>query len=156
MKKNRIPILAVGLIAIGVVCLACLLVGVLSIGGGQTNPPVIAEPAWDSPRTRELFMRACGDCHSNETVWPWFSKVPFVSWLVTRDVSGGRRAFNVSEWGQRRNAGGESAEAFQNGQMPPAIYLIQHPEARLSSTERQELIQGLLATFGSGEGGGGE
>ena len=39
-------------------------------GRAHTNPPVIAEPAWDSPRTRELAARACFDCHSNETKWP--------------------------------------------------------------------------------------
>jgi len=40
-------------------------------GRDHQNPPVTGEPAWDSPRTRELFFRACKDCHSNETTWPW-------------------------------------------------------------------------------------
>ena len=31
----------------------------------QTNPPVVAEPTWDSPQTQVLAKRACYDCHSN-------------------------------------------------------------------------------------------
>lgn len=48
----------------------------------QKNPAVIAEPVWDTPQTRELFMRACGDCHSNETAWPWYSRIAPASWLI--------------------------------------------------------------------------
>ncbi|MBI5081140.1 MAG: heme-binding domain-containing protein [Chloroflexi bacterium] len=48
----------------------------------KTNPPVTAEPKWDSEQTRALAKRACFDCHSNETVWPWYSNVAPVSWLI--------------------------------------------------------------------------
>ena len=65
----------------------------------QTNPPVKAEPAWDSAETRALAKRACFDCHSNETVWPIYSRVAPVSWLVTRHVVEGREKLNFSEWG---------------------------------------------------------
>src|SRR5581483_2821093 len=64
----------------------------------HTNPPVTAEPRWDSPQTRELAARACFDCHSNLTTWPWYSNVAPISWLVQRDVDGGRSALNFSEW----------------------------------------------------------
>ncbi len=127
-------------------------------GGNHTNPPVIAEPAWDSARTRTLFMRACADCHSNESVWPWYSNVAPVSWLVQRDVDEGRAKFNISEWGVPTRRGGdddkdggegdEAAETVQEGSMPLKPYLLTHPSARLSASERDELIAGLLATFG--------
>ncbi|MDW7982186.1 MAG: heme-binding domain-containing protein [Thermomicrobium sp.] len=119
----------------------------------RNNPPVVAEPPWDSPQTRELFMRTCGDCHSNQTHWRWYTDVAPIAFLAYRDVTEGRQKCNVSEWG----VGGErecddSAEAMQKGTMPPWFYRPLHPEAQLSPQEKQRLIQGLLATFGEGTG----
>ncbi|NVB82954.1 MAG: cytochrome C, partial [Kofleriaceae bacterium] len=59
-------------------------------GRARSNPPVASEPAWDSPRTRELAVRACFDCHSNETKWPWYARVAPMSWVLERDVEIGR------------------------------------------------------------------
>lgn len=120
----------------------------LPLGAERTNPPVVAEPRWDSPRTRELFFRSCADCHSNETHWPWYSKVAPVSWLVTKDVREGREHFNVSEWNRPQDDAEDAAEEFGEGEMPPWIYLPTHPRARFSDTERAELVAGLQATFG--------
>lgn len=106
------------------------------------------EPDWDRPRTRELFFRACKDCHSNETEWPWYSSTAPASWLVQRDVEEARPHFNVSEWGTVENHGDEAAELVRAGEMPPWLYLSAHPEARLSDGEREELIAGLVTTFG--------
>lgn len=141
--------------------LGALLIGFLGIqlvpfGHTHTNPPVIAEPAWDSPQTRALFMRACGDCHSNETVWPWYSNVAPVSWLVTHDVNEGREKFNVSLWGQQENEADEAAQQVQTGEMPPWFYLPLHSEAKLTPAEHQQFLAGLTATFGSEGGEGGE
>jgi mono/diheme cytochrome c family protein len=131
-----------------------LLIQLVPYGRDHTNPPVIQEPAWDNPQTRDLVMRACADCHSNTTVWPWYSNVAPVSWLVYRDVVEGREAFNFGEW-NRPQAGDEAAEQVRKGEMPLPIYLPTHPEARLSAIEKEQLIQGLQATFG-GESGGEE
>ena len=125
-----------------------LIIQFIPYGRDHTNPPVIAEPAWDSLQTRALFFRACADCHSNETKWPWYSTIAPASWLITRDVMEGRATFNVSEWGRPDNEGDDAAETVQNGEMPPWFYLPLHPEANLSPAERQQLINGLLATFG--------
>lgn len=133
-----------------------LLIQVVPYGRDHTNPPVIAEPVWDSPQTRAYFFRACADCHSNETVWPWYSNIAPFSWLVMRDVLEGRQKFNISEWGVRENEGEESARLVERGEMPPAIYLPLHPQARLSPEEKQAFIQGLQATFGGEGGEGGE
>ena len=138
------------LIVIGVLVLCCIGLQAFTLTRSYTNPPVVAEPVWDSPRTRELFMRTCGDCHSNETSWPWYSRVFPASLLVAHDVNEGRATFNVSEWGVRDNNSSEAAEIFLEGEMPPAQFLLMHPEARLTPAEKQELIQGLMSTFGGG------
>jgi len=125
-------------------------------GRDHNNPPVTGEPKWDSPRTIELFGRACKNCHSNETLWPWYSSVAPVSWLTQFDVSLGRSAFNVSEWGRTtgENEGDKAAGEVKEGKMPPFIYLPAHPEAKLTADEKVELARGLAATFGEKRAGG--
>jgi mono/diheme cytochrome c family protein len=119
-------------------------------GKDYVNPQVISEPVWDTVQTRTLFMRACGDCHTNETKWPWYSHVAPVSWLVAHDVEEGREHFNTSVWGhQKKNKGYDAAEELDEGDMPPLVYLPAHPEARLDATEKALLLQGLKATFGT-------
>lgn len=130
---------------------ALLLVAIQFVpyGRDRANPEVQGQPPWDSPQTHALFRRACGDCHSHETRWPWYSKIAPVSWLVYHDVVEGREHFNVSRWGyQEKNEGAEAYEAVSEGEMPPWVYLLAHPEARLSAAEKNALLQGLAATFG--------
>ena len=118
-------------------------------GKDHTNPKVVAEPKWDSPKTKEIFMKACGDCHSNETKWPWYSDVAPISWSVYHHVVEGREHFNVSMWGeQKKNDGDEAVEEVTEGEMPLQSYLLAHPEARLSDAEKQLFIEGLKKTFG--------
>jgi len=148
-------ILAILLILLACLIVICIAAPFLLLRPDHTNPPVTAEPAWDSPRTRELFFRACADCHSNETVWPWYSHIPPASLLIQKDVDEGRSKFNISEWGRPKNDADESAELLQKGEMPLRIYLLMHPSASLDAGEKQELMNGLLATFG-GEGEEGE
>lgn len=115
----------------------------------RDNPPVTGEPEWDSPQTRELTRRACFDCHSNETVWPWYSYVAPVSWLVTRDVQEARAEFNSSEWrGRGKDIVSEAAELIREGEMPLPNYLSMHPQARLTAAEKQQLIEGLQVSLG--------
>jgi len=128
-----------------------LLIQLLPYGRNHSNPPVINEPAWDSSQTKELAVRACYDCHSNETVWPWYSNVAPVSWLVQHDVDEGRQYLNFSEWGSGRGEGEEGdemAEVIYEGEMPPPYYLLTHPEARLTDAEKQSLANGLLTIAG--------
>lgn len=121
-------------------------------GKDHTNLPVMSEPQWDSEQTKELFNRACADCHSNETKYPWYSNVAPVSWLVAHDIEEGREHFNVSLWGiQKKNEGEDAAKEVREGKMPMWIYTLTHPEARLSETEKQALISGLEKTFGTEE-----
>jgi mono/diheme cytochrome c family protein len=129
-----------------------LLIQLLPIGRDHTNPPIQAEPQWDSPKTKALFDRTCADCHSHTTKWPWYSNVAPLSWIISDHVMEGREHFNVSAWGlQKHNEGEEAAEELEEGEMPVFGYTITHPEARLSREEKALLIQGLEATFGREE-----
>jgi hypothetical protein len=112
-------------------------------GHDHTNPPVTKEPAWDSPQTRELAKRACFDCHSNETVWRWYSNVAPASWLVQNDVNGGRHHMNFSQWDQPQEHAEHATEEIKEGDMPPWQYLPMHAEAKLSPTEKSALIAGF-------------
>lgn len=106
----------------------------------QTNPAVQSEPAWSSPQAREVAKRACFDCHSNETSWPLYSKVAPISWLVTYDVVKGRSELNFSTWGSGSQEVDDIGETIVDGEMPPRIYLVTHPEAALTAAERQLLL----------------
>lgn len=135
-------------LAIGVVVVFALL-QLIPYGHDHSNPAVVAEPQWDSPQTRELAARACFDCHSNETRWPWYSDVAPVSWLIQHDVQDGRRQLNFSEWNQPQCAAHEVGEVIGEGEMPPWFYLPLHPSANLTPAEKQALVAGLQKTLGS-------
>jgi len=92
------PTMKIILTILGIGVSAFLLIQLIPYGHDHTNPAVVAEPAWDSTQTRDLAKRACFDCHSNEVVYPWYSNIAPVSWLVQHDVEDGRRRLNFSEW----------------------------------------------------------
>ena len=140
----------IALIAVGVLVGGFLLIQLVPYGRNHTNPPVIQEPNWDSPETRALAERACFACHSNETVWPWYSNIAPISWLTQHDTEEGRQILNFSEWGVngRHQESDEIAESIQEGEMPMPIFLITHAEARLTDAEKQALIRGLNASTG--------
>lgn len=146
MNKKIIRI-GVALVIIGAALF--LLIQFLPIGPQRTNPPIIAEPKWDSPQTRALAKRACFDCHSNETEWLWYSYIAPVSWILANDALTARRAFNFSEWRAGDLTAAVMAEQIKSGKMPLPQYLLAHPDARLSDAEKQKLIAGLTATLGS-------
>jgi hypothetical protein len=97
------------------------------------------EPAWDSSATRELVRRACFDCHSNETKWPWYSSVAPVSWLTQSDVTNGRSRLNFTERDKPQRHAKDIAEMVKSGDMPPWFYLPMHPDAKLTDAEKAAL-----------------
>ena len=135
---------------VGWTALLMLLIQVIPYGKNHSNPPVVREPVWDSPVTRDLAKRACFDCHSYETIWPGYSKIAPVSWLVQYDVDKGRKELNFSDWQGTRE--GEQAAKLtrevRKGEMPPLQYYPTHPEARLSAGDKDALLKGLAATAG--------
>lgn len=117
----------------------------------RSNPPVVTQVQWDSPQTKTLFYRSCADCHSNETIWPWYSKIAPVSWLVAFDVNQGRRELNLSNLNTDPNRLSRIASrmdrTIQNGEMPPSQYLVIHSGAKLNTADKQALLSGLQATL---------
>jgi hypothetical protein len=117
----------------------------------RVNPPVA--PGHDlcasNPPPREvaaLLHRACYDCHSYETQWPWYSHIAPISWTVAGDVHDGRQQLNFSEWPrddqerlQKRMK--KIGRDVESGDMPLAKYTWMHPEARLNAAEREKLSQ---------------
>ena len=112
----------------------------------RTNPPVAGELAAPA-EVKAILRRACYDCHSNETTWPWYSAVAPASWVIHRDVSEGRRRMNLSSWadyaedpGTRAQKLDEIRKAVVSGDMAPRYYLALHPRARLSESDRAALL----------------
>jgi hypothetical protein len=148
MKSNMVVKIIGGIIGLGL--LAFIAIQLVPVS--RTNPPIKSQPKWDSPQTEALARRACFDCHSNETKWPWYSYIAPVSWSVADHVTEGRKKFNMSEW--EPGDGDEAAKEVEEGGMPLSQYLLAHPEARLTAEEQKQFIAGLNATFG-GEGASG-
>ncbi len=115
----------------------------------RNNPPVDPAATYEAvarpgPELAAVLRRACYDCHSNETRWPWYSRFAPVSWLIASDVRQGRAHLNFSEWGRysaqaasRRME--EACEEVRAGKMPLRNYRVLHPEARLSSEDVERI-----------------
>lgn len=118
-------------------------VGIQLIPVDKSNPPV-EEEITALPEVKAILKRACFDCHSNETIWPWYSRVAPVSWLLAWDVGEGREELNFSTWNRysqkkREKIFKEIREEVEEGEMPPWFYLPLHPDARLSDSDRSVL-----------------
>lgn len=132
-------------IRIALVLVALLVVAQL-VPVDRRNPPVTARaPA--PPDVEAVLRRACFDCHSNETVWPPQAYVAPFSWLVAHDVKEGREELNFSEWTPKgaQKASKKLAKEVAKGDMPPFVYVIAHPGAKLSAAEKE-----LLANWAKG------
>ena len=127
------------------VLLAAILILIQFIPVQKTNPPLLREPNWDSQKTRNYAVRVCFDCHSNQTVWPFYSKVAPISWFVAGHVNEGRENLNFSEW--KAKFGKDIIEELEEKEMPLKSYLLLHPSAKLNDTELTEFIEGLKKTI---------
>src|SRR5260370_6441448 len=86
-----------------VIVIAAVLLAIQLFRPARTNPPVdeyqtIFARTQMTPSVAAIFNRSCVDCHSNKTVWPWYTNVAPVSWFITNHVNTGRRLLNLSEW----------------------------------------------------------
>lgn len=111
----------------------------------RTNPPVTGDVG-APPEVAAILKRACYDCHSNETKWPWYSQVAPVSWLVADHVKDGRKHLNFSEWqgyedGRKLKKLEETAEEVGEGEMPIPGYVALHAEAKLTDAEKNAIVQ---------------
>lgn len=111
----------------------------------RANPPTdpnrtIRAHVADTSQLPAVLDRACGDCHSNNTVWPSYAQIAPLSWVLARAVTEGRSAVNYSEWGtyspgQQRTLLAASCDDAMTGKMPGGAWTLLHPEARLSSQD---------------------
>ncbi len=126
---------------------------VVPYGRDHSNPPVTGEPQWASAETRELMVRACYSCHSNEIDRPWYASVAPISWMVQAHIDEGREEVNYSEFLTNKHGADETLEVILDGSMPPTYFTRfgLHPEARLTDQELQALIAGVRATPGLSE-----
>jgi uncharacterized membrane protein len=124
--------------------LAVLFAGIQLVAVEKTNPPV--ESDLDAPAdVKEIVRRACYDCHSHETVWPWYTSVAPVSWWVTDHVNHGRADLNFSRWPlfdfeMQDHHLRDIRKQVESRRMPLPSYLRGHPEARLTDEEREILL----------------
>ena len=119
--------------------LGIVLIGIQFIPTAITTPPLASvrgpKAAGIEPRVGAILDRSCQDCHSENTRWPWYSRVAPVSWIVARDVRRGRAKLEFTSWAGRYHSNNERMEicdAVSNGSMPMKAYTIMHPQARLS------------------------
>jgi hypothetical protein len=110
-----------------------------------SNPPVDhAKSLWADrsvdPKVAGILRRACADCHSHETKWPWYARVSPMSWMMDRHVKDGRAKLNFSDWsGSSQDQAEEIYDSVAKGKMPMQGYLLLHPEARLSKADQETL-----------------
>ena len=126
-----------------IIALFVVLIGIQFIPVTMSNPPIEQEIV-ASPEVKAVLKRACYDCHSHETVWPRYSRVAPISWLLAWDVRVGREELNFSTWNRYGQKKGnkmikEIWEEVEEGEMPPWFYLPLHPEAQLSDSDRAVL-----------------
>jgi heme-binding protein len=126
------------------VVVAAALAAAQFVPAKRTNPPAQSSLV-ASPPIMTTLRRACYDCHSNETRWPWYSRVAPVSWLIVRDVNLGRKEINFSEWASyyprtRRRKLEWIGRALHEEEMPPWSYRLMHPGARLTDADRAALV----------------
>lgn len=130
---------------------AVILVAAIQVVRPDRSNPAVTVEAPASFEARSVLRRACYDCHSNETVWPWYSGIAPVSWLVARDVRKGREELNFSTWDryttkQQAEKLKESWEEVEEGEMPLWIYLPVHRDAVLSAEDRAVLRKWVIGT----------
>jgi hypothetical protein len=111
----------------------------------QTNPQIIQDVSAPS-HIKTILKTSCYDCHSNETEWPWYSRIAPGSFLITRDVVEGRKHLNFSEFSDMdafdsTDVADEILEVLNEGEMPILPYLLLHPKASLSESQTQDLME---------------
>lgn len=112
----------------------------------RTNPPVVPAKSLAAhvnvPATvYSALLRSCGDCHTNQTYWPWYSHIAPLSWVITDDVNQGRRHMNLQDWEaqtdpkQANDRLIDICQEVQKNGMPPFSYRLTHKANKLNPQE---------------------
>ncbi len=131
------------MLRIVIILMIVVLIAIQFVPVDKTNPPVTGEIKAPS-EVMEILRVSCYDCHSNETVWPWYSNIAPMSWLVAYDVDEGREHMNFSEWESYSEEDKaedieEIWEEIEEGEMPLWYYLIIQTQARLSADQKETI-----------------
>lgn len=108
-----------------------------------------------SAEVKDILKRACNDCHSNNTIYPWYAEIQPVAWWMDKHVKDGKRHLNFNEFtnkpiGRQYKKLGESTEMVNEGEMPLSSYTIIHTNAKLTAAEKKLLndwCDGIRATM---------
>ncbi len=132
-----------------VIVLACLFIIAQLKRPARTNPildqaQTIESHTQMTPQVASILARSCKDCHSNKTVWPWYTNVAPVSWFIVDHVNEGRSNLNLSEWGrydQRRQGKKleQMCDEVKDGAMPLSSYTPLHPGSKPSPDDVKTL-----------------
>jgi hypothetical protein len=135
--------------------IAVMLVTALAVA--QLKPARLTNPSPKGdlsapPEIDAMLRRACYDCHSDQTRWPWYSRVTPFSWMIAHHVELAREEVNFSEWGAyypgtRKRKLEWIERALDEGVMPPWSYRLMHPDARLSDEDRARIVRWIEAVL---------
>jgi hypothetical protein len=138
------------------------LIGIFQLFPGEKptvtldNPNDIHREVLIDPTVSKILRNACYDCHSNETVYPWYAGIAPISWLVIHDTNEGREELNFSEWipytlKRKNHKLEEIIEMVDDDEMPMKIYTVIHEEAKLTEEDKQKIITWAMNLKGSAE-----
>ena len=128
---------------------------------GQVRPERLAATEHNSPlpvlfssQPARVLVRACGNCQSNHTDWPWYSRLAPVSWWIGQHVREGRAKLDFSEWEkystwQKRDKLESVCGVVSTGRMPPRSYTAMHPEAKLTEAEKKTVCSWVKQEMGN-------
>ena len=131
------------------IVLVVLFLGIQLMRPARTNPAVdesqtIEARTQMTPQVKAIFERSCNDCHSNKTVWPWYTNVAPISWWIAGHINEARQNMNLSEWAkldrdhQDRKLR-QICDEVTDGGMPLPSYVPMHPKAKLSEQDKKTL-----------------
>lgn len=146
--------------------LAALVLAAQAIRLPHPGPQLPGDGPWTdhlevSTAVEATIRRACFDCHSAETRWPWYAQVAPVSWFIVHDVRHGRSNLDFSHWSTAPDVEPTPTqrlrwicEETRDERMPPAAYRLMHPEGRVTEAEKAVICEwtaeALAGLSGSG------
>ena len=133
------------------IVIAVIFVGMQFVRIDRSNPPVVVENSIGSAvevpaDIQQIMARSCNDCHSNRTVYPWYTNIAPVSWWLRNHIDDGRRHFNADEFAtynlkKQSKKLEEVCDQVRSGEMPLPSYLIIHTDSALSESDKDALCK---------------
>jgi hypothetical protein len=117
---------------------------------GNSSTHNIAQQFTIPPGVQTILQRSCYNCHSNNTVYPWYEEVEPVGWFLAKHIRDGKRGLNFDEYTTYRlmkqyRRFQDIIDKIEGDEMPLPSYLLIHTDAKLSKSQKDELIQWCTA-----------